>query len=187
MVWAMTYITVVTSRKTDLKTVAKEKKMARVKKQPIPRIPRKSSKSKGTFPNMRHPKTGPTETEIIAVLTRTHGMLSKAARILGCDRKTISNRLKEFPSIGQALEESEARRLDEAETMLDRNIAKGEQRAIEFFLSKKGRLRGYGTDSKDKDDEIDLGKVVADWQAMLEETKPPSLSNPSVLEVGPKK
>ena len=45
---------------------------------------------------------------------------------------------------------------------------------------------GYGQVPKDKDDEIDLGKVVADWQAMLEETKPPSLSNPSVLEVGPK-
>jgi len=152
-------------------------------KKAIPRIPQKTSNLKGTFPNKKHPKTGPTETEIIAALTQTHGMLSKAARILGCDRKTISNRLKEFPSIGQALEETEALRLDQAETMLDRNIAKGEQRAIEFFLSKKGRGRGYGTDSKD--DEPDLQTVIELFQKGLEETRPTSFSQPSVIEVNP--
>lgn len=113
-------------------------------------------------------------------------MITKAAKVLFCDVKTITNRMREYPEIQEALELAEASRLDQAETMLDKNIKKGNERAIEFFLSKKGRLRGYGTDSKDEDDGFDLGKVVADWQAMLEETKPPSLSNPSVLEVGPK-
>jgi len=93
--------------------------------------------------------------------------------------------MREYPEIQEALELAEASRLDQAETMLDKNIKKGDQRAIEFFLKNKGKSRGYGTDPKD--DEPDLEKVVADWQAMLEETKPPSLSNPSVLEVGPKK
>jgi len=110
-------------------------------------------------------------------------MMSKAGRILGCARKTISNRLKEFPAIGQALEETEAHRLDEAETSLDRNIKNGNQKAIEFFLKNKGASRGYGQIPKDKDDEIDLGKVVADWQAMLEAEKPSSFSQPSVIEI----
>ena len=113
--------------------------------------------------------------------------MSKAARILSCDVKTLWNRRKEHPEIQEALEQAEAIRLDNAEMRLDKNIENGDQKAIEFFLKNRGGSRGYGQVPKDKDDEIDLGKVVADWQAMLEETKPPSLSNPSVLEVGPKK
>ena len=118
---------------------------------------------------MRHPKTGPTVAAIIQALIRTHGMLSKAGRILRCDVKTLSNRMKEFPEIEDALAEAEALRLDEAETMLDRNIAKGEQRAIEFFLSKKGRGRGYATDPKD--DEPDLATVIEMFQKGIEEAK----------------
>jgi len=153
-------------------------------KKPFPQIPQKTSNLKGTFPNKKHPKTGPTETEIIAALTKTHGMLSKAARILGCDRKTISNRLKEFPSIGQALEESEALRLDEAETSLDRNIKNGSQRAIKFLLAHKGKTRGYGHD-KEGDEEVDLGTVVEIFQKALEETRPTELPKQPVIEVNP--
>ena len=54
-------------------------------------------------------------------------------RIIHCDIKTITNRMREYPEIQEALELAEACRLDEAETMLDRNIAKGNQKAIEFF------------------------------------------------------
>jgi len=159
--------------------------MKKKPKQPITRISQKTSNLKGTFPNKKHPKTGPTETEIIAALTKTHGMMSKAARILGCDRKTISNRLKEFPAIGQALEESEALRLDEAETSLDRNIKNGNQKSIEFFLKNKGKARGYGRDN-DQDQEMDLETVIATFQAAIEETRPSELPKPPVIEVGPK-
>ena len=158
----------------------KEANVKKKSKKPFPQIPQKTSNLKGTFPNKKHPKTGPTETEIIAALTKTHGMLSKAARILGCDRKTISNRLKEFPSIGQALEESEAHRLDEAETSLDRNIKNGHQKAIEFFLKNKGKSRGYGQDPKD--DEPDLQTVIEKFQKALEETRPTELPKQPVIE-----
>jgi len=153
-------------------------------KKAIPRIPGKSSKSKGTFPNKSHPKTGPSVQRIIEVLLRTGGMKTRAAKILACDVGTITNRMKEFPEVAVAIEEAQESRLDEAELMLDRNIAKGEQRAIEFFLSKKGRGRGYATDPKDN--EPDLETVIALFEAGLAESRPPSLSNPSVLEVGPK-
>ncbi len=162
----------------------KEANVKKKSKKPFPQIPQKTSNLKGTFPNKKHPKTGPTETEIIAVLTKTHGMLSKAARILGCDRKTISNRLKEFPAIGQALEESEALRLDEAETSLDRNIKNGNQKSIEFFLKNKGKARGYGRDN-DQDQEMDLETVIATFQAALEETRPSELPKQVAIEVNP--
>jgi len=159
--------------------------VARVKKKPFPRIPRKSSKSKGTFPNPLHPKTGPTVQAIIQALIKTHGMQTKAAGILNCDTKTISNRIRQFPAIQEALEQAEAIRLDNAETRLDQNIENGNQKAIEFFLKNRGGSRGYGQNLKDKDDEFDLGKVVADWQAMLEAEKPSSFSQPSAIEVNP--
>ena len=110
--------------------------------------------------------------------------MSKAARILNCDVKTITNRMKECPEIEKALAEAEDRRLDEAETMLDRNIGKGDQRAIEFFLSKKGKARGYGADLKEKDDVTDLGTVIDLFEKSLAEAKPPSFSQSSVTEVG---
>jgi len=156
--------------------------VARVKKKPFPRNPRKTSKSKGAFPNPLHPKTGPSIQKIIATLLKTGGMKTRAAKILACDVGTITNRMKEFPEVAVAIEEAQESRLDEAETMLDRNIAKGEQRAIEFFLSKKGRGRGYGTDSKD--DEPDLQTVVELFQRSLEEAKTEFPMQP-VVEVAP--
>ena len=91
--------------------------------------------------------------------------------------------MREFPEIENALVEAENQRLDQAEMSLDRNIKNGNEKAIEFFLKNKGKSRGYGQNLKDTDDEFDLGKVVADWQAMLEAEKPSSFSQPSVIEI----
>jgi len=93
--------------------------------------------------------------------------------------------MKEFPEVAVAIEEAQESRLDEAETSLDRNIKNGMQKSIEFFLKNKGKSRGYGQDPKDKDDEIDLEKALANWQAMLEAEKPSSFPQLSVIEVDP--
>jgi len=107
---------------------------------------------------------------MIDALLKTGGMKSRAAKILGCDVGTITNRQKEFPAIEAALTEAESRRLDEAETMLDKNIKKGNERAIEFFLSKKGKSRGYAYDKEEE--EMDLATVIETFQKGLEEAKP---------------
>ena len=138
---------------------------------------------KGSFPNNVHPKTGPSVQAIIRALLRTGGMRTKAARILSCDIKTITNRMKEYPEIQEALELAEARRLDDAEMMLDSNIKKGNQRAIEFLLSKKGKDRGYGHD-KEEEKDLDLGTVIDLFEASLAAAKP-SFANRSVIEVVP--
>jgi hypothetical protein len=161
------------------KSVVKKKR-----KKPIPRIPQKTSKVKGTFPNPLHPKTGPSVQAIIEALIKTHGMMSKAARILHCDVKTIGNRMREYPKIQEALELAESCRLDQAETMLDRNIGKGNQKAIEFFLKNKGKARGYGNDN-DQDKEPDLGTVIEIFEVELAASKAASFPNSSVIEVGP--
>ena len=72
--------------------------------------------------------------------------------------------------------------MDEAETMLDRNIKNGSQRAIEFLLAHKGKTRGYGHD-KEGDEEVDLGTVVEIFQKALEETRPTELPKQPVIEV----
>lgn len=165
--------------------MARGKKEPRVKKKAKKLITRNSRKStNGTFPNNSHPKTGPTVQTIIKTLIKTHGMRTKAARILHCDIKTITNRMKEFPEIQEALEEAETRRLDQAETMLDRNVGKGNQRAIEFFLAHKGKARGYGHDIEEEKG-ADLGTVIEMFEASLEAAKPPGFPNRSVIEVAP--
>jgi len=152
-----------------------------LKKKPFPRIPQKTSKLKGTFPNKKHPKTGPSVQRIIEVLLRTGGMKSRASKILGCDLGTIGNRMREFPEIANALVEAENQRLDQAEMSLDRNIKNGVQKAIEFFLKNKGKARGYGRDN-DQDQEMDLNIVIEKFQKALEETKP-EFPMPPVIEV----
>jgi len=132
---------------------------------------------------MRHPKTGPKVTAIIEALLRTGGMMSKTARILRCDVKTLWNRRKEHPEIQEALEQAEAIRLDNAETRLDQNIENGNQKAIEFFLKNKGASRGYGQ-NKEGDEEVDLGTVIEMFQKGLEEAKVEFPMQP-VIEVNP--
>jgi hypothetical protein len=72
-------------------------------------------------------------------------MRTKAEKTLHGDVKTITNRMKEFPEIQEALEEGGTIRLDNAETMLGRNIARGDQRPIEFFFQKKSRAMAMVT------------------------------------------
>lgn len=155
-------------------------------RKPIPRIPRKNLQLQGTFPDKRHPKTGPKVKAVIAAIIKTNGMISKAAKILFCDVKTITNRMKENPQINEALEEAEAIRLDRAETMLDRNIKKGNQRAIEFYLLHKGKARGYGQELKRVEDDKNLASIIDAWQAALESTKPPLITEHSVVKVVPR-
>ena len=92
--------------------------------------------------------------------------------------------MREYPEIQEALEVAEARRLDQAEMMLDRNIAKGNQKAIEFFLKNKGKARGYGHDNE-QDQKMDLGAVIELFEASLEAAKPPGFPKQHVLEVAP--
>lgn len=64
------------------------------------------------------------------------------AKELGCDRRTLSTYIKKnMPDVIKDMRES---MLDVAEAKLLQNINSGNENAIEYFLDKQGRDRGYG-------------------------------------------
>lgn len=64
------------------------------------------------------------------------------AKELGCDRRTLSTYIKKnMPDVIKDMREA---MLDVAEAKLLQNINSGNENAIEYFLDKQGRDRGYG-------------------------------------------
>lgn len=80
--------------------------------------------------------------EFIEKEVRAFRPLYIIARSLGCDRRTLSAYIKKrFPDLITEMRES---MLDVAEAKLLQNINSGNQNAIEFFLDRQGKDRGYG-------------------------------------------
>ena len=85
---------------------------------------------------------------IIAALRRHDGLVSLAAKALGCTHVTIYTRAKAEPVVAAALEEARSALLDVAESQLFKHIRKGNLKAITYTTSRLGRHRGYVTRSE---------------------------------------
>lgn len=94
----------------------------------------------------KNPPTQPqqyTAADIIVALEQTKGMISLAAKRLGCHPNTVRNYAKRYPSVAQALQEQREGFIDTAELALMNAVKKGEGWAIAFTLRTIGRNRGY--------------------------------------------
>ena len=80
---------------------------------------------------------------IADALRRNRGMVSSAARSLGCDRKTIDRACDRHPELREILDEEREVQLDRAELQLFQAIDGGHGWAVCFFLKTRGRHRGY--------------------------------------------
>lgn len=89
-----------------------------------------------------------TAQQMIDALTEAHGLLSLAARIIGCDRGTVRNYINRYPTVKRARDDAKDRVLDMAENNLYQKVAEGDITAIKYFLSTVGRERGYVTRSE---------------------------------------
>lgn len=76
-------------------------------------------------------------------LTATDGKVYLAAQRLGCDPKTVYNRIQAEPALAQLLEELRGQFLDLAETALHKAVVKCDSWAVCFTLKTLGRERGY--------------------------------------------
>jgi len=85
-----------------------------------------------------------THEEVAAALIAGRGIMSEAAKLLGCDRSTISNHIQASPLCKQAQEEATELMLDLAEDKIYNAIQKDRSWAIAFYLARKGRKRQYG-------------------------------------------
>src|SRR5262245_49877347 len=83
------------------------------------------------------------QTEVAETIRASRGLLTLAARRLGCDRATVLDYARRFPRVGRALEEARELQMDVSEAKLYQAIEQGESWAIQFHLRTVGRHRGY--------------------------------------------
>jgi predicted transcriptional regulator len=84
-----------------------------------------------------------TAAQMIDALAESMGMISPAARKLGCSRDTVRRYLAEYPEIAEAIEDANEEVNDIAELKLLDAIKRGEAWAICFRLKTKAKHRGY--------------------------------------------
>jgi predicted transcriptional regulator len=84
-----------------------------------------------------------TAEQMIDALAKSMGMISPAARKLGCSRDTIRRYLAENAEIKQVIEDADEEVNDIAELKLLDAIKRGEAWAICFRLKTKAKHRGY--------------------------------------------
>jgi len=86
-----------------------------------------------------------TKQEIIEAIPKTHGVKKYLAEKLGVDRRTIYRYFEKHPDLEQETQEYLDSVSDEAEFHLIENIKKGNSWAVRYWLSTRGKNRGFST------------------------------------------
>lgn len=89
-------------------------------------------------------KTKERKDKLLKALEKNLGIVTPACRECGITRKTYYDYMKTDPEFKTAVEELNEVALDLAENMLLLKIKEGNERSIHFYLSRKGKSRGYG-------------------------------------------
>ena len=85
--------------------------------------------------------------DFIAVIPGSRGIVSEIARRVGCDWNTAHKYIEEHPTVRQAYENEIESTLDLHEkTIHDAAIEQGDVSTAKWYLTKKGKHRGYGDD-----------------------------------------
>ncbi len=98
-------------------------------------------------------------------LRDSRGLLSPAARRLGCDRATMYNYAARYPRIQQTIDDAREQLIDSAESKLAEAIeSKADPWAIQFVLKTLGKHRGYTerteTDVTSKGEPLSASRTV---------------------------
>jgi hypothetical protein len=81
--------------------------------------------------------------QFIDAIPGTGGIITSIARKVGCDWHTANKYIKEHPTVQQAYANECETVLDVAELELIKCVRGGDMAAIRFYLSTKGKGRGY--------------------------------------------
>jgi hypothetical protein len=112
-----------------------------------------------------------TPAEMIEALTKTMGMKTKAARLLGCAYNTVQRYIDTYPEVQQAYDEAHEGMLDAIELKLFDRCMKDDTTAIIFALKTQGRKRGYQERVVNENHNIDLDKLTDDELRLIAEGK----------------
>ena len=85
-----------------------------------------------------------THEQIVQALEASAGIVSIAAQKLGIHRNTLHRWMREDEQLAEAAQLIEEDRLDLAETGLIAKLKAKEWPAIQYYLTCKGKKRGYG-------------------------------------------
>lgn len=105
--------------------------------------------TKGAIISHRRRPPKYTKPQIIEALKKSGGFKSRACRMLGCKLETLNRYLEKYPSLQKALTEIDDQYKDMAEYSLLKQVKKENTQATIFYLSRKGKDRGYA-DPKDQ-------------------------------------
>lgn len=89
-------------------------------------------------------KTAERKEKLLKALEKNLGIITPSCREVGCTKKTYYDYIKADPEFKKAVEALSETALDLAEAMLLVKIKEGSERSIHFYLSRKGKSRGYG-------------------------------------------
>jgi hypothetical protein len=81
--------------------------------------------------------------QVVRALESSMGLISPAARALGCSAQTVRNYVKRHPTVKRAKEDEREKLIDMAEASLYKQIKSGDTTAIIFTLKTVGKDRGY--------------------------------------------
>ena len=114
---------------------------------------------------MKKKKCGPvqdwekySETVILNAIQDSGAVMSVIAERLGVTWGTAKSYVLHYPSAVEAFEHEENRALDLAQSKLMEKVYAGDLNAIEFYLTKKGRRKGWGSEAE-----------ALNWKGVLKE------------------
>lgn len=84
-----------------------------------------------------------TAAQVIQAIRDTKGMLTVAAKRLGCAPDTVYRYVREYPTVAAVVKEQRESVTDMAELALYKAIQEGEGWAVCFYLKTQGKGRGY--------------------------------------------
>jgi hypothetical protein len=84
-----------------------------------------------------------TQKQVADALLAANGIMTLAAEMLGTNRETLRSYLKAFPDIEKMVEDGTERLLDKAESNVKSAIDRGDLYTSQWYLSRKGKGRGY--------------------------------------------
>lgn len=87
--------------------------------------------------------TVPTAKQYAQAIQEANGLITAAARRLGCSRQAIYDAAKRHKNVKDALEDARERTTDLAEAKLYQQINEGNMTAIIFYLKTQAKHRGY--------------------------------------------
>ena len=108
-----------------------------------------------------------TTEQFLKAIPQTGGVIASIAKEVGCERHTASKYINDNAKIQQAYIDETETTLDLAEHGLHKLIQQGDFQAIKFYLSTKGKGRGY-REARDVDVTTD-GKAITSIRVIWDE------------------